>query len=151
MSDFERFADDLQQHFVRQARSIYTETVVDHWLHPRNQYAMEKPDGRGKVKGPCGDTMEIFLKVAENRIVQASFLTDGCITSIAAASMTVEMAAGRSIGNAQTITKDSILDALGGLPEEARHCALLGALTLKAALDDFVHCRSGRWREMYRR
>jgi len=150
MTDFDDFARELQSHFIEQARNAYTETVVDHWMHPRNQRALVDPDGRGKITGPCGDTMEIFLRVENRRVVEASFLTDGCITSIACGSMAVAMISGQPLARAHAITQNAVLDELGGLPEESQHCALLAALTVRAAVDDHLHGGSGSWRDMYR-
>jgi nitrogen fixation protein NifU and related proteins len=127
---------EIQRMIIEDARRKYSETVVDHWMHPRHPYAMDHADGHARVKGPCGDTMEIFLRVRDDKIEEASFVTDGCITSIAAGSMAVEMAGGIDLAAARALSEDDILDTLGGLPEESRHCALLAANTLRAAVDD---------------
>ncbi|MEN8148904.1 MAG: iron-sulfur cluster assembly scaffold protein [Planctomycetota bacterium] len=140
MSDFDDAIDEMQEMIVEQAREQYSETVVDHWLHPRNFGPMDHPDGHARVEGECGDSMDIFLRVRDGRIVLASFLTDGCITSIAAGSMAVKLAGGVDLAAARTVSDDAILDALGGLPEESEHCALLASNTLHAAVED--HGRS---------
>lgn len=133
-SDIDSFVENLQEHFIHQARKRYSEVVVEHWLHPRNQFAMPEPDGHARIKGPCGDTMDIFVKISGSTIADASFLTDGCITSIASASMAVEMAIGRSVAEAMEVSQDDILGELGGLPKESRHCALLASNTLREAV-----------------
>jgi nitrogen fixation NifU-like protein len=137
MSDLDDFVKELQEEIIRQAREQYSGTVVEHWLRPRNPFPMESPDGHAGIKGPCGDTMEIFIRVREGRIAEASFLTDGCITSIAAGSMAVQMAVGKSLSEAAAVSDADILDGLGGLPDESLHCALLAANTLHAAVEDY--------------
>ena len=138
LNEFEKYVALSQEQIIEEARSCYGDTVVEHWLKPRNLYPIENPDGHARVKGPCGDTMEIFIRVREGKITQASFLTDGCITSIASGSITVEASIGRELPDAKAITQQDILNLLGGLPEASRHCALLASNTLRAAVDDYL-------------
>ena len=129
----------------------YSQTVMDHWLHPRHPGVIENPDGRARKKGACGDLMEIFLRVSKDqRVIDASFMTDGCTTSIASGSMAVELAIGKSIQQARRITDGLILDRLGGLPEESRHCASLAADTLHAAIDNYLIIKDIPWKGLYR-
>jgi nitrogen fixation NifU-like protein len=139
MDEFERFVDDSQERIIEQARALYGNRVVEHWLKPKNPYPLENPDGHAKIKGPCGDTMEIFIHVREGKISNAGFLTDGCITSIASGSMAVHMAIGSGLMEARGISQGDILVHLGGLPVASRHCALLASNTLRAAVDDYLN------------
>jgi nitrogen fixation NifU-like protein len=123
----------------------YSKKVVEHWLSPRNFQQLELPDGHARVTGPCGDTIEIFFRVADGGISEASFVTDGCVTSIVSASMAVELATGMSIADARHISQDDILEALDGLPEEDEHCALLAANALHSAVEDYVNSVSEAW------
>jgi nitrogen fixation NifU-like protein len=111
---------------------------------------MEKPDGHGCIKGPCGDTMEIFIQVRGKKIANASFLTDGCITSIVSGSMAVEFATGKSVVDAMAISQNDILEGLGGLPEQSRHCALLASNTLREAVRDYLSSEKEPWKRIYR-
>lgn len=144
-------SDELQNLVPADARSIYSETVIDHAMAPRNLAPIQDADGFARVRGPCGDTMEIWVRIKSDYIVRATFMTDGCGPSIASGSMVTELAAGRSTGDAQRITQRDVLDALGGLPEESRHCALLAADTLRAALKDYILTRREPWKRTYRR
>ncbi|MFO7772382.1 MAG: iron-sulfur cluster assembly scaffold protein [Dehalococcoidia bacterium] len=144
-------SEGLQELILADARSIYTETVVDHAMAPRNLGVMEDADGFGKLTGPCGDTMEIWLKVNNNVIARAAFMTDGCGPSIASGSMVTELVRGKAISEAQRTTQDHVLDALGGLPEESQHCALLAANTLKAAVRDYLATKREPWKRAYRK
>lgn len=84
------------------------------------------------------------------RVVNATFWTDGCGPSIASGSMVTELVKGRGIVEAQKITQDDILNALGGLPEESQHCALLAANTLKEAVRDYLAFKNELWKRLYR-
>ena len=143
--------DELQELILADARNIYSETVIDHAMNPRNVGVMQNADGFARVTGPCGDTMEIWLRVKNCSIVQATFFTDGCGTSIASGSMVTEMAKGKSISEAQKTTQRDVLDALGGLPDESKHCALLAADTLKAAIRDYITMKREPWKRAYRK
>ncbi len=131
-------------------RSLYTEKVIDHAQHPRNLGSLNNPDGFGRVTGSCGDTMELYLRIRDDRILSASFMTDGCGTTIAAGSMVTELAKGKGVLEAFKITRDDILNALGGLPEENQHCAQLAADTLRAALRDYLASKNEPWKRAYR-
>ena len=143
--------DELQELVMADARKVYYDIVIDHAMNPRNVGDMQDADGFAKVTGPCGDTMEIWIRVNNNAIARATFMTDGCGTSIASGSMVTEMAKGKSISEAGKITRRDVLDALGRLPEESEHCALLAANTLKAALRDYMAMKREPWRRAYRK
>ncbi|MBN1367391.1 MAG: iron-sulfur cluster assembly scaffold protein [Dehalococcoidales bacterium] len=129
--------DELQELILSDARKVFSETVIDHAMNPRNLGEMDDADGFGKVTGPCGDTMKIWLKIKNNTISDIHFMTDGCGTSIASGSMITELAAGKNITEAEKIRQQDVLKALGGLPLDSIHCALLAANTLQAAIRDY--------------
>jgi len=143
--------EQFQELIKAEMRKIYSEIAIDHSMNPRNLGGMEDADGLAKVTGPCGDTMEIWLKVKNGTIADAAFMTDGCGTSIASGSMVTELAKGRSIAKAQRTSQQDVLNALGELPEESAHCALLAADTLKAAIKDYLTYKNEPWKRAYRR
>ena len=143
--------DELQKLILEDARKIYSETTIDHFMNPRNLGDMSDADGFGRVTGSCGDTMEIWLKVNSGTIADASFMTDGCGTSIASGSMVTEMVKGKSIIEAQKISQQDVLGALGGLPKESEHCALLAADTLREAIRDYMAIEREPWKRTYRK
>jgi nitrogen fixation NifU-like protein len=149
-ADFDRFVEELQASIMEDIREKYSEKAVDHWMHPRNPGMLEKADGHGRITGPCGDTMEIFVRIQDKAIAEISFLTDGCGTTIACGSMLTELAKGKTVAEARGITRKTVLDAIGGLPEEDQHCALLAANTLQAALKDYEKLRRDPWKKHYR-
>ena len=143
--------DEIQEYIMADMRRTYTDTVIDHAMYPRNVGSMSNADGFGSVTGPCGDTMEIWLRVKEGKVINATFWTDGCGTSIAAGSMVTELTKGMRATEALGITQQEVLDALGGLPEESVHCALLAANTLREAVRDYLATRKEPWKRAYRK
>ncbi len=130
--------EKLEDLIKAEMRKYYSEVTIDHAMNPRNVGDMKDADGFAMVTGPCGDTMEIWLKIRGNTIVRATFLTDGCGTTIASGSMVTEMARSKNVCEAQKIGQQDVLDALGGLPEESKHCALLASDTLKEAINNYL-------------
>jgi len=141
----------FEESLKAEMRKAYSETVIDHAMNPRNVGNMETADGYASVTGPCGDTMEIWLKVRNDIVAEATFMTDGCGTTIAAGSMVTELAKGKPIIQTNKISQQDVLDALGGLPEESQHCALLGTNTLKEAAKDYLTFRNEPWKRAYKR
>ena len=143
-------ADRLEADIMEQARRTYSATVIDHAMNPRNIGTMEDADGHARFTGPCGDTMEIFLKIANDIIAGVSFITDGCGTSIASGSMVTELAKSKHVQKAYRISQKDVLENLGGLPEEDEHCALLAASTMRLAIHDYLISKNQAWKRMYR-
>ena len=143
--------EELQELILGDARKVYSETVIDHSMNPRNVGNLEDADGFARVTGPCGDTMEIWLKVKDGTIAQAAFYTDGCGTSIASGSMVTDLVKGKNIAEAQKISQQDVLTALGGLPDESEHCALLASNTLKEAIKDYIAMKREPWKRAYRK
>ena len=126
--------EELQQLIDEQERAAYSPQVIQESRHPQNAGRMEDPDGCAIVRGPCGDTMEIYLRVQDGRIAEATFMTDGCGPTVACGSLLTSMAQGMSLQAAQEILAGDLLAALGGLPSEHEHCAHLAVNTLQEAL-----------------
>ncbi|KPJ58119.1 MAG: hypothetical protein AMJ42_03860 [Deltaproteobacteria bacterium DG_8] len=149
--DFDKAIEEMQASIIEDARKVYSEEVIQRWLDPKHIGEMESPQGYGKVTGPCGDTVKIFLRIENDRINDARFITDGCATTIAAGSMACELAIGRTFKEVFKITKEVILEQLGGLPEESTHCALLASNTLRTALTGYLSSRNEPWRRLYKK
>lgn len=149
--DFDKAMDEIQASIIEDARKVYSEKVIERWLSPTHMGEMGKPQGYGKVKGPCGDTVKVFLDIHNDKIIDAQFITDGCMTTIAAGSMACELAIGKNIKDAFKISKEVILKNLDGLPEESTHCALLASNTLKEALTDYLTSKDEPWRRLYKK
>ena len=142
---------ELEQSVMEDMKRVYSEKTIDHFLNPRNLGEMPTRDGFARVTGPCGDTMEIYLKVKDGKVTNASFWTDGCGPSIASGSMITELAKRTDISETQGIGQNDVLTALGGLPEESEHCALLAANTLKEAIKNYLTFKKEPWKRAYHR
>ena len=130
--------DELEEFVKDEMRKVYSETTIDHAMNPRNVGEMADADGFAKLTGSCGDTIEIWLKVKNGTVADATFMTDGCGTSIASGSIVTEMAKGKSVDELRNISQRDVLSALDGLPEESEHCALLAVDTLKEAVRSYL-------------
>ena len=137
----------IQEAILNEARSIYSEEAIDHFLHPRNLGHMENPHGFGKVTGPCGDTMSIFLKVREGKIAEARFTTDGCASTIACGSIVTELIKGKAISEVLEVSAADVIEALVGLPGSSMHCAVLAAQTLQEAMGQYLFIQRGKDRK----
>jgi nitrogen fixation NifU-like protein len=116
----------------------YNPIVIDHFTHPRNMGEMDNPDGVGEATNPaCGDTMRLFIKVEENRVMDAKFLTFGCAAAIASSSITTEMIKGKTLEEILKISNQMVAEALGGLPPTKIHCSVLAEDALNAAVLDY--------------
>jgi len=150
--DLEKFAQELQAQILAQAERRYTKIVIDLWQNPRNYRRIDSPDGYASVTGSCGDTMEMFLKMKDDRIFECTFNTDGCGTTLACGSIATELAKNKTFIQAlASVGADAILKKLGGLPKEDIHCAQLAAETLRKALADQLYQKQNPWKKQYRK
>lgn len=117
---------------------FFSERTLDYGTNPTHYGDMDRPDGHARVTGPCGDTDEIYLRIEEGKIVEAKFVTDGCLYSLAVCNAAAHLATGKTLHKCFSINQRSILDHLKGLPDDHAHCALLAAATLYKAVSDYV-------------
>jgi nitrogen fixation NifU-like protein len=118
---------------------MYSEKVMEHFMHPRNVGEIENADGIGEEGNPvCGDMMTFYIKVKDNRLEDVKFKTFGCGAAVAVSSMVSEMAKGKTLEEAMKITPQSVADELEGLPKQKFHCSNLGAQALHKAIDDYL-------------
>ena len=118
--------------------ALYTETVMDHFMNPRNVGEIENADGVGEVgNAKCGDIMKMYLKIKDGIIEDVKFETFGCGSAIASSSMATEMIKGKSIEEALAVTNKQVVEALGGLPAHKLHCSVLAEEAVKSAVKDY--------------
>ena len=146
-SDF----DALQQLVMGDMQQVYTPVVVDHAMNPRNVGSINDADGFATMQSDCGESMEIWLRIQDERIEEVRFWSDGCGATIACGSMVSDIAHGKTITSALKIEERNIIDAFGGLPEGNRHCATLAVNTLKKAIVDYLSLRKEPWKKAYRK
>lgn len=122
----------------KDAREVYTDTTIDHAMDPRNMEELEGADAQAVFTGPCGDTVVFWIKGSGDVLEQVNFRSDGGGSSVASCSILSELVRGKTAGEAMKIGQEEVLEALGGLPSDHEHCALLAVLGLKAALEEHV-------------
>lgn len=143
--------DELEKEIMEAMRKVYTDTVIDHGMNPRNMGRIPNPDGFGSATSSCGETMEIRIQTKDSKITDATFWTNGCSTTVACGSIATEIIKGEDVAQALAIKQDDILKALGGLPEGNHHCALLATNAVKAAIQDYMTIRKEPWKKAYRK
>ena len=124
--------------------ALYSEKVMDHFLHPRNVGVIEDANAVGEVgNAKCGDIMKMYLKIEDDVIQDVKFETFGCGSAIASSSMATEMIKGRPISEAMQLTNKAVTEALDGLPAHKLHCSVLAEEAIQSALEDYQN-RTGK-------
>jgi nitrogen fixation NifU-like protein len=117
---------------------MYSAKVMEHFQNPRNVGEIKDADGIGEIGNPvCGDIMKLYIKVKDNRILDAKFKTFGCGAAIATSSMVTELVKGKTLEEAEKISRDTVAEALDGLPPIKMHCSNLAADALHKAIEDY--------------
>jgi len=118
---------------------MYSEKVMDHFRNPRNMGEIADADGVGTVGNPvCGDLMNIYIKVKDNKIDDIKFKTFGCGAAIATSSMLTVLAKGKTLEEAMNITRNDVAENLDGLPPVKMHCSNLAADGLHEAIKAYL-------------
>ena len=118
--------------------ALYSEKVMDHFLHPRNVGVIEDADGVGEVgNAKCGDIMKMYLKIEEDTVADVKFETFGCGSAIASSSMATELIKGKPVTDAMQLTNKAVAEALDGLPDYKMHCSVLAEEAIRSARDDY--------------
>ena len=117
----------------------YSSKLLDYFENPRCAGELTDANAVAEVSNPvCGDVMKLWLKVEDNRILDARFKTQGCSAAIATSSYATEMIIGMNLQQARAVTKEQIAEALGGLPQAKMHCSILASDAIRAALKGFA-------------
>jgi nitrogen fixation protein NifU and related proteins len=116
----------------------YSDTVLDHFQHPRNLGDLDRPDAVAEVENPaCGDRTRLAVRIEERTITAARFRTEGCPAAIAASSMLTEMIVGKSLNEAARLRDTDVAAALGGLPRNKLHCSVLAEDVIRAVIEEY--------------
>ena len=137
--DIEKIIKEIQTRIEYDEETEFSKKVIIEYRNPSNFGLIENPDAVGRIKGPCGDTMQIMLKIDNDRITNVRFWTDGCGTSIACGSMLTKMIKGKTIEEISNITSEKLNDELDGLPENHVHCTVLAVNTLKKTIKNLIN------------
>ncbi len=117
---------------------LYSPKVIQHFQKPHNQGSLAHPSAVGQVGNPvCGDIMKIYLEIKNGVIAKVKFETLGCAAAIAVSSALTDLVKGKTLDEAYQITKDQVVDDLGGLPAPKVHCSMLGVDALRLAIDNY--------------
>jgi nitrogen fixation NifU-like protein len=133
----ENMVKKIQKKIELDEEKIYSKVVIREYRNPINFGVLEHPDAVGVIKGPCGDTMKITLKIENGIISDARFWTDGCGGSIACGNMLTKIIKGKTPFEAIDITQKDLINKLDGLPKEHSHCALLAVKTLHKTVEQY--------------
>ena len=118
--------------------AVYSEKVMDHFMHPRNVGEIPDADGVGLVGNPvCGDMMAFYIKIDNGRLSDVKFKPFGCGAAIAVSSMVSEIAKGMTLEEAKQLNRNRVAEELDGLPPAKMHCSNLGAEALHKAIEDY--------------
>ncbi len=138
MDKLDEFINNLQEQIFDEARQALGEKGFQRWRNPRYSGKIDKFNAHGRVRGTCGDTMEMFFRIEDNRVADGSYITDGCASSGISGSFGVELALGRSLDELADVTGETILTAIGKLPEKDLHCPFLAAQAIQEAITDYM-------------
>jgi len=134
-------------------QQLYPAQVIDHWQQPRNLGKLERANGHAGGRGPCGDSMWMWIQVSGDKgreiIKRATFISDVCIGAVSCGSALTEMITGMEVRKAMQISPDFLRKSLGGLPEKESHCADLAIKTLKETILDYHQGRTAGWKRLY--
>ena len=123
--------------------SGYSDKAIDYYLKKVNVGTMENPSVHELYTGPCGDTMEVYLKIKSDVIEDAKFQAIGCAGAFSSGSALMEMVKGKSLQEAEKIEEKDIIDFLGGMPKQKFHCTCLAKRTLKRTIEKYKKIMTG--------
>jgi len=116
----------------------YPQEVIDLVNNPKYFGRMNDPSSSSYLKGPCGDAMEFYLVIENNKITEIKYYTDGCHATKACAAMAAKLVDGKTIKEALAISAGEVITKLKGLPEDHLHCSILSVSTLYRAIADYL-------------
>jgi NifU-like protein involved in Fe-S cluster formation len=125
------------------------ETFLEHALTPSNLGMLPQPEAYGRHERVCGDALELYLRVREGAIVDARFMTEGCLATIACGSALTSLIKGRSVQEAAQVTPEDLQEAVGGLPPGEEHCADMAVGSLRQAVSDYYSKLHHPWKAFY--
>jgi NifU-like protein involved in Fe-S cluster formation len=124
---------------------VYSAELLDHFQNPRNAGTIDNPDSTAQLENPvCGDVLELSLKLEKpklkdkksesTRIAEIRFRAKGCVPTLACGSAITELAKGKSVEDARKLSREELIQKIGGLPQAAAHASHLAMDTLAALL-----------------
>ena len=121
-------------------RRVYSAELLDHFQNPRNVGEVDAPDRTARLENPaCGDILELSLRLEETklegkRIAEIRFRAKGCVPAMACGSAITELIRGKSVDEARKVSREELVQKVGGLPPASTHASHLAMDTLAALL-----------------
>ena len=128
----------IQDEVFAEAKDALGEKGFERWRNPKFCGKIAAADGFARVKGSCGDTMEMYIRIDGGRVREVSYMTDGCGSSSVAGSFAAELATGKTVEEVFELTGADVLKEIGSFPEAEEHCAYLAVQTLQEALNEYM-------------
>ena len=122
-------------------KSGYSDRAINYFINKVNVGEIESPSASFPYTGPCGDTMQVQLKIDNGRITEARFQAIGCAGSYSAGSALMKMIKGKTLEQAEEISEEQILDHLGNIPPQKIHCVCLAKRTLAQTIKQYKRAR----------
>jgi NifU-like protein involved in Fe-S cluster formation len=117
--------------------SGYSAKAIEYYLNKESVGVIEAPSVQSSYTGPCGDTIEVYLKIESNVVRDAKFQAIGCAGAFSSASALMTMIKGKTLEEAKKIAEEDIIDFLGGIPKQKFHCTCLARRALQMALGEY--------------
>jgi nitrogen fixation NifU-like protein len=136
--DFEALINKIQNEVFTEAKNALGDKGFERWRNPKYCGVMEGADSHARLRGSCGDTMEMYILVQDERIAKISYVTDGCSSSSIAGSFAAELGMGKTFEEVLDLTGADVLQEIGTFPEAEEHCAHLAVTTLQEAVNSFL-------------
>jgi nitrogen fixation NifU-like protein len=136
--DFEALINKIQNEVFTEAKNALGDKGFERWRNPKYCGVMEGADSHARLRGSCGDTMEMYILVKDERIAKISYVTDGCSSSSIAGSFAAELGMGKTFEEVLDLTGADVLQEIGTFPEAEEHCAHLAVTTLQEAVNSFL-------------
>jgi nitrogen fixation protein NifU and related proteins len=137
-------------HDMNTSLNVHSKNYLEMALRPDRRKRIENPDAYGKRTGDCGDTVEFFLSVKDDKIYRAMFDADGCMNTSACANTVSSLSEGKTITEAWEIKAEDIIQFLETLPPDEHHCAELAIGAFYLALGNYGELKRSPWKKAYR-
>lgn len=137
-NDFDALIDKIQGEVFDEAKEALGNRGFERWRNPKFCGRLEGADGYAKLTGDCGDTMEMYLMIRDEKVAKVGYFTDGCSSSSIAGSFAAELATGKEFTEVLDLRGTDVLSEIGRFPEAEEHCAHLAIRTLQEALNSYL-------------
>ena len=136
--EFEALINKIQNEVFTEAKNALGEKGFDRWRNPRHCGVLADADSHARLRGSCGDTMEMYISVQGERLDKIRYVTDGCSSSSIAGSFAAELGIGRTFAEVLDLTGADVLHEIGTFPKAEEHCAHLAVRTLQEAVNNYL-------------